>query len=102
LGDEFLIFAPDCDGEAAKQIARQILARLSAQGMPLVGAAFSVSIGITTHDGDGADFARLHREADSALHQARAEGRNRIAMFEPPAAAALSDPTRKVTANSET
>jgi two-component sensor histidine kinase len=37
LGDEFLIYAPDCDAEGAKKIAGAILARLSGQGMPLVG-----------------------------------------------------------------
>jgi diguanylate cyclase (GGDEF)-like protein len=99
LGDEFLIFAPDCDGGCARDIAKQILARLSGQGMPLVGAPFSVSIGVAVHEGAGADFARLHREADTALHQARAEGRNRVVVFEPSSAAGLhSDPPPKVTA----
>jgi diguanylate cyclase (GGDEF)-like protein len=82
LGDEFLIFAPDCDRDGAMQIANAILRSLAKQGMPLAGAPFSVSIGIAIHDGGTADYARMHREADSALHQARAEGRNRIAMFD--------------------
>ena len=82
LGDEFLIYAPDCDAEGAKKIAGAILARLSGQGMPLVGAPFSVSIGIAAHKNGAADYARMHREADTALHQARAEGRNRIVVFD--------------------
>lgn len=98
LGDEFLILAPECEIEGAMEIARHILARLSRQGMPLAGAPFSVSIGITAHDGVGADFAVMYREADTALHQARAEGRNRIAVFEPTHAALHSDPAPKVTA----
>jgi len=89
LGDEFLIFAPNCDTEGATEIARQILGRLSGQGIPLAGAPFSVSIGIALHTGGGADFAAMHRDADSALHQARAEGRNRIGVFEPSAATAF-------------
>jgi len=98
LGDEFLIFAPDCDTEAATEIARRILGRLSGQGMPIVGAPFSVSIGIAVHDGAGAEFDRLHRNADHALHQARAEGRNRVGVFEPSTAAAFqSDGPPKVT-----
>lgn len=87
LGDEFLIFAPDCDTEGATEIARRILGRLSGEGMPIVGAPFSVSIGIAVHDGAGAEFDRLHRNADHALHQARAEGRNRVGVFEPSTAA---------------
>jgi diguanylate cyclase (GGDEF)-like protein len=83
LGDEFLIFLPNCDAEGATEIARRILGRLSAEGMPLVGAPFSVSIGIAPQASGGADFAAMHRDAESALHQARAEGRNRVGVFEP-------------------
>jgi diguanylate cyclase (GGDEF)-like protein len=89
LGDEFLIFAPNCDTEGATEIARRILGRLSGKGMRLVGAPFSVSIGIALHTGAGADFAAMHRDADSALHQARAEGRSRIGVFEPSTATAF-------------
>jgi hypothetical protein len=32
LGDDSLIFAPDCDAEAATEIARRILGRLSGRG----------------------------------------------------------------------
>jgi diguanylate cyclase (GGDEF)-like protein len=74
LGDEFLIFAPNRDADGAKDIARQILGRLSREGMPLAGARFTVSIGIAVSDGDETDFAQMHRNADTALHQARAEG----------------------------
>jgi diguanylate cyclase (GGDEF)-like protein len=89
LGDEFLIFAPDCGTGGAAEIARRILGRLSGEGMPLVGAPSSMSVGIALHTGAGADFARIHWEADDALHQARAEGRNRIGVFEPSTAAAF-------------
>jgi diguanylate cyclase (GGDEF)-like protein len=89
LGDEFLIFLPNCDAEGATEIARRVLGRLSAEGMPLVGAPFSVSIGIAPEASGGADFAAMHRDAESALHQARAEGRNRIGVFDPSTAAAF-------------
>jgi hypothetical protein len=41
-----------------------ILGRLSREGMPLVGARFTVSIGIAVSDGDETDFAQMHRNAD--------------------------------------
>lgn len=97
LGDEFMIYAPDCDGDGALEIANAILRRLTKQGMPLVGAAFSVSVGIAVHEGEGSDYARMHREADTALHQARAEGRNRVGVFDP-AAPVFPDPLPKVKA----
>jgi diguanylate cyclase (GGDEF)-like protein len=89
LGDEFLIYAPDCDTDSAVAIAQAILKRLARHGMPLAGAPFSVSIGIAVHEGPGADFARMHRNADHALHQAKAEGRSPVVMFDPSAAAPL-------------
>lgn len=89
IGDELIIFAPDCDLDTAMHIARGILARLSAQEMPIAGAAFTVSVGIATHEGTGADFAGVYRDAESALQQARAEGRERIAVFGPSTAGAF-------------
>ncbi len=99
LGDEFLLFAPDCDAAGAMELARQIHGRLSREGMPLAGAPFTVSIGIAVSDGDETDFTWLHREADAALNQAKAEGRNRISVFEPPGEAELrAEPSARVTA----
>lgn len=83
LGDEFMIYAPDCDEAGAEKIAEKVLSNLSGEGMSLIGPPFSVSVGITACDGDAADFARMHREADAALRQARAEGRNCIGIAPP-------------------
>jgi len=88
-GDEFLIFGPDCDIDAATQIAKRILARLTGQSMPLAGAKFSVSIGIALHEGASTDVARMYRDADAAMYQARAEGKSRIGLFEPSMTAAF-------------
>jgi diguanylate cyclase (GGDEF)-like protein len=82
-GDEFLIFAPDCDVEEATEIANHIRGRLSGQSMPLAGARFSVSIGIAVHDGVHTDFHQMYRDADAALYQARKDGKNRIGVFKP-------------------
>lgn len=89
-GDEFLIFAPDCNADCAAEIAQRILARLSGQWMPLAGARFSVSIGIAVHAGAHADFAQMYRDADAAMYQAREEGKGRIGVFEPSMAASVS------------
>ena len=82
-GDEFLIFAPDCNKDEAVEIAKRILAKLSGGPMQLTGAKFSVSIGIAVHDGAHADFGRIYRDADAALYQAREGGKSRISVFEP-------------------
>jgi len=56
------------------KIAEGIFAALSEEGMLVAGAPFSVSIGIAVCDGDGAEFARMHREAEAALRLARSDG----------------------------
>jgi len=89
-GDEFLIFAPDCDADCAAEIAQRILARSSRPSMPLAGIKFSVSIGVAVHDGAHADFAQMYRDADAAMYQAREEGKGRIGVFEPSIAASVS------------
>ena len=38
-GDEFIVFAPDCDLKGANEIARKIVAKLSKQEMLLAGAS---------------------------------------------------------------
>jgi diguanylate cyclase (GGDEF)-like protein len=82
-GDEFLIFAPDCDVDEATKIAKRIMGRLSGQSMPLAGARFTVSIGIVLQDGAHADFDRMYRDADAALYKGREDGKSRIGVSTP-------------------
>ena len=84
-GDEFLIFAPNCNSNEATEIANRTLASIE-RSMPLAGAKCSVSIGITVHYRSNADFAAMYHEADVALYQGREEGKGRIRIFEPSAA----------------
>jgi diguanylate cyclase (GGDEF)-like protein len=93
LGDEFLIYAPDCGSEGAVTIAEKIFAALSKEGMLVSGAPFSVSIGIAACEGHGSDFARMHREAEAALRLARADG-DRIGVAPPSEACGPYAPER--------
>jgi len=86
-GDEFFVFAAGCDTEEAMAMAKRILDKLSKPTMPMVGATASVSIGVVVLDGTDAEFSRMYRDADHALYQARYEGKSRIGLFEPDAAA---------------
>jgi GGDEF domain-containing protein len=78
-----MIFAPDCDAHGASEIARRILAAVSAPRAELGGASFSVSIGIAVQDHAAAGFDRMYREADSALYHAKSAGKHGYALFEP-------------------
>jgi len=87
-GDEFIVLSPNRDAEAAMDLAKLILNKLSRHEMPIAGVNFKVSIGIAVHDGAHAEFAKMYADADSALQYIRSEGKTRIGLFTPP-------PTRK-------
>jgi diguanylate cyclase (GGDEF)-like protein len=81
-GDEFMIFAPDCDADGAAEIARRILAAVATPRPELAGSSFSVSIGIAVQDHSSAGFERMYREADAALYRAKSGGKHRFTYFE--------------------
>ena len=81
-GDEFLVFAA-CNTDTAMDIAGRILLKVSKPTMPLAGARASASIGVAVHDGTGADFDRMYRDADAALYHARTESKTRIGLHVP-------------------
>ena len=82
-GDEFMIFAPDCDAHGAVEIARRIIGAVGSPRRELDGESFGVSIGIAVQDHAGAGYERLIHEADLALNHAKTAGKRQFAMFEP-------------------
>ena len=85
LGNQFVIFARDCDKKGAAEMAERILSILPEEGMSLASVPVTVLIGIAVDDGVGdADFARMVGEAEAALRQAKLEGRSRIGIAPPP------------------
>ncbi len=84
-GDEFAVLQPGLAGPAeAEELAACIVALLrqpfNLDGREVVAGA---SIGIALAPRDGADFDTLLRNADLALYQAKADGRDRWRMFTP-------------------
>ncbi len=84
-GDEFAVVLDGCDGpDAAIEVADRILRRLRE---PVViddsAIQLSASIGIHTAAPGDADVVDMLRNADLALFAAKANGRDRAAVFEP-------------------
>ena len=84
-GDEFAVVLDGCDGaDAAIEVADRILRRLRE---PVViddsAIQLSASIGIHTARVGEADVVDMLRNADLALFAAKANGRDRCAVFEP-------------------
>ncbi len=84
-GDEFMALLPEVMGEADAQIvATQIL---EAMREPfLVGGQecfVTASVGIALYPRDGANAAELMKNADVAMHAAKAAGRNDASLYSP-------------------
>lgn len=82
-GEEFMAFLPDTDSRGATQLAQQLRADIEGLFPEFNGQRLKVtaSIGVSTHQGDPGSLAALLREADQAMYQAKAAGRNRVTVF---------------------
>ncbi len=76
-GDEFVLLLPDAGQENALRVADKLLAAFR-QPFAVAGHALRVttSVGIALYPHDGANFAELLKNADTALYQAKQDGRN--------------------------
>jgi diguanylate cyclase (GGDEF)-like protein len=83
-GDEFAVLMPQADTAGAMQLGEDLRAQV-AEGMPLnldMGDA-TISVGITMFGGQSSAGAEaVLVAADQAMYQAKAEGRNRITLFD--------------------
>ena len=82
-GDEFVVLLPDlADEKHAAMVAHKILSQI-ARDFTLIGQNFRVtaSIGISTYPQDGLDEQTLTKNADIAMYQAKAEGKNNFQFY---------------------
>lgn len=82
-GDEFIVFKPVIDGEAALQLGHQLAHEI---GQPLVIGGHTVvsgvSVGIAMHPEHGSTHEELMRRADLAMYKSKASGKNEPVMFD--------------------
>lgn len=83
-GDEFLVFMPDIpDKDVAAGRARRMIEGFHGKMEEnLDQTAFSCSVGIAFAPADGTDFSALFQHSDAALYQAKAEGKNRLKVYD--------------------
>lgn len=81
-GDEFAVLCPAASAESATALARAIVQALAAP-VPLGGGSTFVtaSIGVALAR-DGLDANEMLQEADAAMYEAKAKGRDRFAVFD--------------------
>lgn len=86
-GDEFLVVLPGLEASSAIQIANRLQQLVAATQVESRGAsmAVSASLGLACLDVEqGLTLDELLERADTALYQAKLQGRNRAVMYQPP------------------
>ena len=84
-GDEFVILLPEAGIEQAQSVAHTIIEAIRAHAAAAGGQQIRVtaSVGITTFGSREVDGGELLVEADLAMYDAKAAGRDRIALYTP-------------------
>jgi diguanylate cyclase (GGDEF)-like protein len=80
--DEFILVLPGTDANRAAHVAQQLLETLSNRyRIEQLELVVTLSIGIAMYPSDGGDFDGLLKCADTAMHRAKEDGRNRYVFF---------------------
>lgn len=88
-GDEFMLLIPGTDAQGVARLAEALRARVEAmeirhEGSP-VDKVVTISLGaVTDYPTLGFSSDEIIAAADEALYQAKAEGRNQLALFQKP------------------
>ena len=80
-GEEFLLMLPGCEVDEARLIANRILNSINSQPVMFQNTAIAVtiSLGLTINKiGEHTDLTDIVQTADSAMYQAKQNGRNRF------------------------
>jgi diguanylate cyclase (GGDEF)-like protein len=81
-GEEFLVVLPGADVSAAAGLAEQLRAAVAAE--PAAGVRVTMSFGIASSAGAALERERLLDEADTALYEAKARGRDQVVAIRQP------------------
>lgn len=79
-GDEFTLLLPDTKAREAVRVCERLAASL-AQEEAAPGIAITLSMGVADFDGTSPRVEEALKAADVALYQAKARGRNQVALF---------------------
>jgi len=96
--EEFLVILNKCDPASARARAENLRGVIANQPIPTRSASLTVtmSVGVAlTTDFGNLEVDALIQEADAALYEAKAAGRNCVRMARPRQQEQISDPTEQ-------
>lgn len=79
-GEEFAVLAPGASLEHGRELAERLRAVVA--GEPIEGLPLTISWGVSASPAGHFDWDELYHAADTALYEAKASGRNRVAAME--------------------
>lgn len=82
-GEEFMLLLPGNDAEATRIVAEKIVRMVSARPLGKTGVRVTVSAGVCSYPSQANTKEELVRNADVALYQAKAQGKNRAITWAP-------------------
>ncbi|MDE2585446.1 MAG: GGDEF domain-containing protein, partial [Betaproteobacteria bacterium] len=94
-GEEFSLFLPATDIEAALQVAEKIRLAIETLEIPIAperNLRISASIGVARSQQHDQTLQDIQRQADTAMYQAKSAGRNRVSCFTAASSAASAAP----------
>jgi diguanylate cyclase (GGDEF)-like protein/PAS domain S-box-containing protein len=81
-GDEFVLVLPEVGMEGARHVARKVIGHVTnTVGIGLHKISMTASVGIGVYPKDGRDVESIMKNAELALYQAKATGKNDFAFF---------------------
>ena len=86
-GEEFAVLLPDTEIAAALEIAERVRSAIAEIILPGSDVSVTASLGVAGFPDHASTLDRLERLADAALYVAKRQGRNRVELAEPAAAA---------------
>jgi diguanylate cyclase (GGDEF)-like protein len=82
-GEEFVLLLPESDAAGALQTAERVRVAIEEMVVPLANGTrvrVSISLGVATHPVHGGTPDELLKNADAALYESKAKGRNRVSV----------------------
>jgi diguanylate cyclase (GGDEF)-like protein len=86
-GEEFAVILPETDLAGAKAMAERVRESVAAAKIEGLPRPITISIGLACYPDHADDKGNLIRAADTALYEAKRQGRNRVCLYAVPTAA---------------